>query len=122
MTLRAKELGATASLQVAPYYNKPTQEGLLAHYCAVGEATELPVVLWATDGDQFRHRRHFHTTGQNQPDQAAHRQSTYHGQGRQDLVEEEGRHHGEQHSGRRHPVSATGRCRRLQALHPQYEE
>ena len=50
MTLKAKAMGADASLQVTPYYNKPTQEGLYRHFMTVAEATELPVVLYNVPG------------------------------------------------------------------------
>ncbi|HEV2387031.1 MAG TPA: 4-hydroxy-tetrahydrodipicolinate synthase [Candidatus Acidoferrales bacterium] len=43
---RARELGADAILSVAPYYNRPTQEGLYQHFRAIAEAAELPVVLY----------------------------------------------------------------------------
>jgi len=46
LTKGAKEAGAAASLQVAPYYNKPTQEGFFRHFTAVAEATELPMVVY----------------------------------------------------------------------------
>lgn len=45
LTRRAEADGADAVLSVVPYYNKPTQAGLYAHFCAVAEATRLPVVL-----------------------------------------------------------------------------
>ncbi len=50
MTRRARDLGAEAVLVVAPYYNKPTQAGLLAHFQAVAAATTLPVVLYNVPG------------------------------------------------------------------------
>ncbi len=49
-TKMAEEVGADASLQVAPYYNKPTQEGLYRHFEAVAESTRLPLVLYNIPG------------------------------------------------------------------------
>lgn len=45
-TLAAEKVGADYTLQVVPYYNKPTQEGLYQHFKAVAEATALPVILY----------------------------------------------------------------------------
>ncbi len=50
MTKLAAEVGATATLQVTPYYNKPTQEGLYAHFCTIADATELPMVIYNIPG------------------------------------------------------------------------
>ncbi len=47
LTRAAEEAGADASLQVAPYYNKPTQEGLFQHFHAVARATRLPLILYS---------------------------------------------------------------------------
>ena len=47
LTQKADELGADAFLLVAPYYNKPSQEGLLAHFGALAEITEKPIVLYS---------------------------------------------------------------------------
>jgi len=45
-TQLAKECGADAALIVAPYYNKPTQDGIYAHYKAIHDSTSLPIVLY----------------------------------------------------------------------------
>jgi 4-hydroxy-tetrahydrodipicolinate synthase len=50
LTQEAERLGADASLQVAPYYNKPTQEGLFQHFHAVARNTKLPIVLYSIPG------------------------------------------------------------------------
>jgi 4-hydroxy-tetrahydrodipicolinate synthase len=50
MTRHAKAAGADASLQVAPYYNKPTQAGLYAHFRAIAEATDMPMILYNIPG------------------------------------------------------------------------
>ncbi|MGI8911396.1 MAG: 4-hydroxy-tetrahydrodipicolinate synthase [Rubrobacteraceae bacterium] len=49
-TRMAEEAGADGSLQVAPYYNKPTQEGLYRHFAAIAENTSLPLVLYNIPG------------------------------------------------------------------------
>ncbi|MDQ2804886.1 MAG: 4-hydroxy-tetrahydrodipicolinate synthase, partial [Pseudomonadota bacterium] len=46
LTRHAKEAGADAALVVAPYYNKPTQEGLYLHYRAIAEAADLPIIIY----------------------------------------------------------------------------
>ncbi len=50
MTKHARAAGADATLQVAPYYNKPPQAGLYAHFRAIAEAAELPVILYNIPG------------------------------------------------------------------------
>ena len=50
LTRHAEKAGADGSLQVAPYYNKPTQEGLFQHFRAIARATRLPIVLYSIPG------------------------------------------------------------------------
>jgi len=50
LTKYAKDVGAQASLQVVPYYNKPTQEGMYRHFAKIAEAVDLPVVLYNVPG------------------------------------------------------------------------
>jgi 4-hydroxy-tetrahydrodipicolinate synthase len=50
LTRCAKEAGAVAGLSVAPYYNRPTQEGLYQHFKAIAEAVDLPVILYNVPG------------------------------------------------------------------------
>lgn len=49
-TRHAKQAGASAVLHVTPYYNKPTQAGLIAHYEAISDATSLPIVIYNIPG------------------------------------------------------------------------
>ena len=50
LTKAAEQAGADGSLQVAPYYNKPTQEGLYQHFRAIARTTKLPIVLYSIPG------------------------------------------------------------------------
>jgi 4-hydroxy-tetrahydrodipicolinate synthase len=50
LTEHAEKVGADGSLQVAPYYNKPTQEGLFQHFREVARHTRLPIVLYSIPG------------------------------------------------------------------------
>jgi len=50
LTVEAQKAGADAALLVAPYYNKPSQEGLFRHFKAIAEATALPLVLYSIPG------------------------------------------------------------------------
>jgi 4-hydroxy-tetrahydrodipicolinate synthase len=50
LTQEAEKGGADGSLQVAPYYNKPTQEGLFQHFCEVARNTRLPILLYSIPG------------------------------------------------------------------------
>ena len=50
LTRFAKEAGADATLQVVPYYNRPTQEGMYQHFKAIAEAVDPPVILYNVPG------------------------------------------------------------------------
>jgi len=50
LTREAAALGVQASLQVVPYYNKPTQEGLYQHFKKIAESTDLPIILYNVPG------------------------------------------------------------------------
>ncbi len=50
LTRHAKNAGADAALLVMPYYNKPTQEGMVRHYTAVAEAADLPILIYNIPG------------------------------------------------------------------------
>jgi 4-hydroxy-tetrahydrodipicolinate synthase len=50
LTRHAREVGADASLQVVPYYNRPTQEGMFRHFSKIAESVDLPVILYNVPG------------------------------------------------------------------------
>ncbi len=50
LTVEAERLGASAALLVAPYYNKPSQEGLYRHFRAISESVKIPLVLYSIPG------------------------------------------------------------------------
>jgi 4-hydroxy-tetrahydrodipicolinate synthase len=50
LTRAAEAAGADGSLQVAPYYNKPSQEGLFQHFKKIARATRLPIILYSIPG------------------------------------------------------------------------
>ncbi len=49
-TIEAKEDGADAALVVTPYYNKPTQDGLIAHYKKIAETVNIPIIIYNIPG------------------------------------------------------------------------
>jgi 4-hydroxy-tetrahydrodipicolinate synthase len=50
LSAQAKQVGADATLQVVPYYNKPTQEGIYRHFAKIAETVDLPVILYNVPG------------------------------------------------------------------------
>jgi 4-hydroxy-tetrahydrodipicolinate synthase len=50
LTVEAEKMGADAALLVAPYYNKPTPEGIYRHYRAISEAVKIPLMLYSIPG------------------------------------------------------------------------
>lgn len=50
LTLEAEQAGASGTLQVVPYYNKPSQEGIYRHYRAIAESCALPIMMYSIPG------------------------------------------------------------------------
>jgi len=50
LTRGAEELGADGALLISPYYNKPTQDGIVQHYAAIAEATRIPLIVYNIQG------------------------------------------------------------------------
>ncbi|HYE41105.1 MAG TPA: 4-hydroxy-tetrahydrodipicolinate synthase [Ramlibacter sp.] len=58
LSRHAKKVGADCTLQVVPYYNKPTQEGQYQHFRAIAEAVDMPVVLYNVPGRSVADMQH----------------------------------------------------------------
>jgi len=58
LTRYAKEVGADCTLQVVPYYNKPSQEGIYRHFKAIAESVDLPVMLYNVPGRTVADMQH----------------------------------------------------------------
>ena len=50
LSAKAADMGADAILSISPYYNKPTQEGIVKHYGAIAEAADIPVIVYNVPG------------------------------------------------------------------------
>lgn len=50
LSMAAKQLGADYTLSVAPYYNKPSQEGIYQHFKAIAEAVDIPMIIYNVPG------------------------------------------------------------------------
>ena len=58
LTRHAKADGADFSLQVAPYYNKPTQEGLYRHFATIADSCDIPIVIYSHVWGYHSHTAH----------------------------------------------------------------